>query len=58
MKCSFAQRSVAYLGHVISGDDIAMDRDKIDTMTSWPQPCSVHGLRGFLGLVGYYLRFI
>jgi hypothetical protein len=57
-KCSFAQSSVAYLGHVISAEGVAMDRDKIDTVTTWPQPHSVRGLRRFLGLAGYYRRFI
>lgn len=57
-KCSFAQSSVAYLGHVISAEGVAMDRDKIDAITTWPQPHSVRGLRGFLGMAGYYRRFI
>ena len=35
-----------------------MDKEKIDAITTWPQPLSIHGLRGFLGLAGYYHRFI
>jgi hypothetical protein len=49
---------VAYLGHVISADGVAVDQDKVSAITSWPQPRVVHGLRGFLGLAGYYHRFI
>jgi hypothetical protein len=57
-KCSFATPSVEYLGHVISADGVAMDRAKIEAVSSWPQPRSPRGLRGFLGLAGYYRRFI
>jgi hypothetical protein len=49
---------VAYLGHVILVDGVAMDQEKVAAMTSWPQPCSVQGLHGFLGLTGYCRRFI
>ena len=49
---------MAYLGHVISSAGVAMDKDKIKAVTSWPQPCSMPCLRGFLGLAGYYRRFI
>jgi hypothetical protein len=55
-KCSFATETVAYLGHVISADGVAMDHMR--AVSSWPQPRSARGLRGFLGLAGYYRRFI
>ena len=57
-KCSFAERSVTYLGHIISADGVAMDPSKIEAVQSWPQPRSIKALRGFLGLTGYYCRFI
>ncbi|XP_066395761.1 uncharacterized protein [Miscanthus floridulus] len=57
-KCSFATTSVAYLGHKISAEGVAMDRTKVDAVTSWPQLRSVRALRGFLGLAGYYRRII
>jgi hypothetical protein len=57
-KCSFAQPTVAYLGHVISAAGVAMDQDKVAAITSWPQQRAARGLRGFLGLAGYYRRFI
>lgn len=57
-KCSFATTSVNYLGHVISAEGVSMDSAKVQAVASWPRPCSVRGLRGFLGLAGYYRRFI
>jgi hypothetical protein len=57
-KCSFGASSVAYLGHVISADGVAMDADKVAAVSAWPQPHSAHGHRGFLGLAKYYRKFI
>ena len=50
-KCSFAEHSVAYLGH-------AMDPTKVEAVQQWPQPWALKVLRGFLGLTGYYRRLI
>lgn len=47
-KCSFAQTSIAYLGHVVSGDGVRVDPQKIEAITKWPEPTSVKQLRGFL----------
>jgi hypothetical protein len=49
---------MSYLGHVISADGVAMDVDKITAVSSWPTSCSARGMRGFLGLAGYYRKFI
>ncbi|XP_068653870.1 uncharacterized mitochondrial protein AtMg00860-like [Aristolochia californica] len=49
---------VAYLGHVISAVGVKVDRSKIQAATDWPPPTSITALRGFLGLVGYYRKFI
>jgi hypothetical protein len=57
-KCSFRAPSVAYLGHVISEAGVPMDADKVAAVSSWPQPRSAQGLRDFLGLAGYYRKFI
>jgi hypothetical protein len=57
-KCSFAKTSVDYLGHVISANIVAIDPSKVSVVQLWLTPSNVKQLRGFLGLTGYYRRFI
>jgi hypothetical protein len=57
-KCHFAQRTVEYLGHLISEEGVAVDPCKVQSVEQWPTPKNVKGVRGFLGLAGYYRKFI
>lgn len=57
-KCDFGVSSVEYLGHIISSARVAIDPRKISSMREWSQPKTLKQLRGFLGLTGYYRRFI
>jgi hypothetical protein len=57
-KCQFEQDKIEYLGHVISGKGVATDPSKIQDIVKWKTPATIKKLRGFLGLTGYYRRFI
>lgn len=57
-KCSLFQDHVLFLGHMISSEGIICDPSKIETVQKWPVPTNVHEIRSFLGLAGYYRRFI
>jgi len=57
-KCKFASSEVEYLGHIVSGQGVHADPSKVESMIKWPKTNTLKSLRGFLGLTGYYRRFI
>jgi hypothetical protein len=57
-KCEFWLDTVKFLGHTISSDGISIDPSKVQEVLDWKPPTSVHQIRSFLGLAGYYRRFI
>jgi len=57
-KCEFGLPAVTYLGHIVSSEGISTDPSKVAAVKDWPTPKDVHEVRQFLGLAGYYQRFI
>ena len=57
-KCEFWLDQVTFLGHVVSKDGIQVDPKKIEAIIEWPRPTTVTEVRSFLGLAGYYRRFV
>ena len=57
-KCEFGLSSVTYLGHIVSDKGIATDPEKVKAVQEWPPLKNVHEVRQFLGLAGYYQKFI
>ena len=57
-KCVFAHSELKYLGHVISTEGVSVDPEKISAVENFPVPISKTHVRSFLGLAGYYRRFI
>ena len=57
-KCEFWLAEVGFLGHVVSASCVSVDPGKVEAVMSWKRPKSVFEIRSFLGLAGYYRRFI
>ena len=57
-KCQFWLDKVAFLGHVISAEGISVDPQKIKAIVNWKPPMNVFEVRSFLGLAGYYRKFV
>lgn len=57
-KCSFFQEKIHYLGHIILGEGISVDPEKVKAIMEWPIPKNAHEVRSFMGLAGYYRRFV
>ena len=57
-KCEFWLTEVRFLGHVVSASGLSVDPEKVEAVMSWERLKSVFEIRSFLGLAGYYKRFI
>lgn len=57
-KCEFGKSVIGYLGHVVSADGVEVEQMKVQAMLEWQSPRNLRELRGFLGLTGYYRKFV
>ena len=57
-KCEFWLKEVPFLGHIVSKEGVSVDPAKISAVKDWPIPKNVTEIRSFLGLAGYYRRFV
>ena len=57
-KCSFFQKTVKFLGHIVSEEGVTTDPEKISAVKNWPAPRNAKEMRSFLGLCSYYRKFV
>ena len=57
-KCNFFKKHIHYLGHLISADGIQSLKDKLNMICDMPAPCNSKEVKQFLGLTGYYRKFV
>ena len=57
-KCEFWLKEVSFLGHIVFAEGIRVDPVKIEAVVNWKSPRNVNKVRSFLGLAGYYRRFV
>lgn len=57
-KCVFGHQELKYLGHIITPERVKVDQGKIQAMLNWLRPTTIIELCGFLGLIGYYRKFV
>jgi hypothetical protein len=57
-KCDFWLKKIKFLGHTISEGGIVVDPDKVQEVMNWKPPTTIRQIQSFLGLAGYYRRFI
>ena len=57
-KCEFFRSEVTYLGHLVTSKGLMVDPSKIERVQSWPVPRTLKEVRSFLGLAGYYRKFV
>ncbi|KAL1220684.1 putative mitochondrial protein [Cardamine amara subsp. amara] len=57
-KCNFWQQKIGFLGQVISAEGVSVDLEKVGAISAWPRSRNATEIRRFLGLAGYYRRFV
>ena len=57
-KCHLFQKEVQYLGHIVSSQGVAVDKNKVSAVQEWPVPSNKHEVQSFLGMCTYYRRYV